>query len=63
MALNHLLKQIKNASAGSRDSLTHAEISEGRRYVLITRYRRRLETRSAFFHSTPFCDETPLDTV
>jgi hypothetical protein len=63
MAFNHLLKQIKNASAGSRNSLAYAEVSEGRRYVLVTRYRRRLETRSASSYSTPSCDGAPLDTV
>jgi hypothetical protein len=63
MALNHPLKQIENASAGSRDSLAHAEVLEGRRHVLVTRCRRRLETRSAFSYSTPSCDGAPLDTV
>ena len=43
MALNHLPKQIKSVSAGSRDSLAYAEVSEGRRHVLVTRRRRRLE--------------------
>jgi hypothetical protein len=63
MAFNHPLKQIKNAFAGSRDFLAYAEVLESWRHVLVTRYRRRLKTRSAFFYSTPFCDGAPLDTV
>jgi hypothetical protein len=64
MALNHLPKQIKTASAGSRDSLAHAEVSEGRRHVLVTRCRRRLEIRDPPpLTGAPSCDEAPLDTV
>jgi hypothetical protein len=63
MAFNHPLKQIKNVSAGSRDFLAYAEVLEGRRYVLVTRYRRRLETRFASSYSTPSCDGASLDTV
>jgi hypothetical protein len=43
MTLNHPLKQIENVSVDSRDSLAYAEVLKGRRYVLVTRYRRRLE--------------------
>jgi hypothetical protein len=43
MAFNHLPKQIKSVSAGSRDFLAYAEVLKGRRHVLVTRYRRRLE--------------------
>jgi hypothetical protein len=55
MALNHLLKQIKSVFVGSRNSLAHAEVSEGRRHVLVTRYRRRLEIiKSAFSYRYAF---------
>jgi hypothetical protein len=55
MAFNHLLKQIKGVFAGSRNFLAYAEILEGRRHVLITRCRRRLETiESAFSHRYAF---------
>jgi hypothetical protein len=59
MAFNHLLKQIKSVSADSRDFLAYAEVSKGRRYVLVTRYYRRLEIieNSPSLTGTPSCDE------
>jgi hypothetical protein len=63
MAFNHLLKQIKNVSVGSRDFLAYAKVLKGRRYVLVTRYRRRLKTRFAFSYNTPFYDGASLNTV
>jgi hypothetical protein len=55
MAFNHLLKQIKSVFADCRNFLAYAEVLKGRRYVLITRYRRRLEIiESAFFYRYVF---------
>jgi hypothetical protein len=62
MAFNHLLKQIENVSAGSRDFLAYAEVLEGWRYVLVTRYRRRLEIiESAFFYRYAFLRRGALE--
>jgi hypothetical protein len=65
MAFNHLLKQIKSVFVGSRDFLAYAEVLEGRRHVLVTRCRRRLEIieNPPSFTGAPSCDEAPLDTV
>jgi hypothetical protein len=55
MAFNHLLKQIKSVFTDSRDFLTYAKVLKGRRHVLITRYRRRLEIiEPAFFYKYAF---------
>jgi hypothetical protein len=65
MTFNHLLKQIKSVFADSRDFLAYAKVLKGRRYVLITRYRRRLEIieNPPSLTDTPFYNKAPLNTI